>query len=114
MASVLSAYSEITMSNLNISDNYCYSAFYIERANYLMINSYSCLNHNNNSITLTQGEQEFGACLDFKNCHNATIVNFKIVSCFSQITTCGFKIYYEKDYGGTNNQVILIYFISLD
>lgn len=97
---------------MNLSDNFCYSAFYIELANYLEIKGFSCLNQNNNSYSKNHSKQDFGACLDFKNCHNASILNFKIVSCFSQITTCGFKIYYEKDSGGTNNQVFFYYYYS--
>ena len=98
------------MLNVKFVDNYCYSAVYLELVNVLNISNFSCINNNNNAYSrLKENAQDYGACLDIRNTHNASISNFSIVSCFSQTTACGLKIYYEKDKGGKYNKVFLIF-----
>ena len=92
LVSVLTSYSDFDLSLVNVTNNYCYTAFFFEKGNTLKMTNFSCLNLNSNQYSL-----QFGSCLDLKNTRNATIQNIEINSCFSQTTACGIKIYLELE-----------------
>ena len=72
-----------------------------------MVDTVNCLYNNQNTTLIDIYSQDLGSCLDLKNTNNATVRDFVVYSCYSHLTACGFKIYYEQQKGGTNNQVFL-------
>lgn len=94
LVSVLTSYAFFEFSNVNITNNYCYTAILLEKGTYINSTNFTCINNNAIQYAL-DNPQDFGSCLDLKNTRNGTIHNMLINSCFSQETTCGLKIYLE-------------------